>query len=180
MKESVLILAQRYAKAVLDLAVEGHVVDQAGDQLGDLAAACLPDRKAWAFWRSLKVPEEEKRHTLQDILEAMDALSLVRNTANLLLDGGRFELLGDLVKCYRQRARELSGAVEVTVTSAAELDEELLARLRQGLAQMTGKMILLTTETDPQLIAGVRVRVGNRVIDGSARGRLEALGRSFS
>ena len=59
MQESVLILAQRYAKAVLGLAVEAEAVDKVGDQLAALATAALGDTKARAFWRSLKIPAEE-------------------------------------------------------------------------------------------------------------------------
>jgi len=179
-KESVLILSQRYAGAVLGLAVEADATTKVGDQLATLAEVCFPDAKARAFWRSLKVPADERRHTLQDILERMDAHGLVRNTANLLMDRGRFELLPDLVAAYRRKVKELSLTVDAKVTSAGELDSRLLAEIRQGLTQMTGKSVSLTTEVDPALISGIRVRVGNKVIDGSARGRLEAIGRSFA
>lgn len=180
MRGNVLTLATRYARAVIGLARDDGTIDETGRQLATLAEAVLPDRTAWAFWRSLKVPADEKRDTLQDILERMDASALVRNTANLLMERGRLELLPDLATAYRRQARELSQEVEATVASASALGDEMLDRIRQGLARMTGKTVRLTAEVDPELLSGIRVRIGNRVIDGSARGRLAALARSFA
>lgn len=180
MKESILVLAKRYAKAALELAREADAIEQVGRELDVLAQVCLADTKARAFWRSLKVPDDEKRHTLQDILEQMDALGTARNTANLLLDRGRFSLLPEIVAAYRAEARRISRVVHATVTAAFELSEELQERLRRGLAQMTGEDVAMTTEVDPELIGGITVRVDNRIIDGSARGRLQALSRSFA
>jgi len=71
-------LGGRYAKALLGLAVEADAVGAVSDQLDALAGVCLGEVRAQAFWRSLKVPEDEKRHTLQDILEKMDAHGLGR------------------------------------------------------------------------------------------------------
>ncbi len=179
MKGSVLILAGRYAEAVLELAVAEERVDEVGTQLESLAAACFADKKTRAFWRSLKVPEEEKRHTLQDLLEQMDALTVTRNTANLLMDRGRFELLPNLVRSYRDQAWERSGRAEATVRTATPLSEQMEARLVDGLSRMTGKSITLKAEVDPELLGGIQVQIGNRIIDGSALGRLRAIGRRF-
>ena len=180
MQETTIILAERYAKAVIELAMATGDTDLVGDQLAEVAAVCLSDGKARGFWRTHKVPADEKRHTLQDILEQMDATALVRNTVNLLLDRGRFDLLPEIVKAYRLRARELSGVAEVTVTSAFELGADRQEELRDGLARMTGKTVLVKAQEDRELIGGVRIRVGNLVIDGSVRGRLRALGRTFA
>lgn len=180
MNENLLILAERYAKAILNLAVGESVVAQAGSQLALLAEVTLGDPKARAFWRSLKVPDDEKHHTLQDVLEKMDALALVRNTVNLLLDSGRLPLLPEIATAYHTRARRRSQTVHATVTSAGDLSPEMTDRIRDGLARMTGQTVEMTRAVDPGLLAGVRVRIGNTVIDGSARGRLQALVRSFA
>jgi len=173
------VLPNRYAKAVLQLAVHEQQTDQVGRQLAVLARACLSDRPSAAFWHSTKVPSEEKRHTLQDVLESMDALGLIRNTANLLLDRDRFGILPDLAVAYREQAQRLTQSVEATIASAAELPEEALDRVREELGRKIGKTILVKTEINPELIGGIKVRVGNLIIDGSARGRLAAVGRMF-
>ena len=109
----------------------------------------------------------------------MDALGLVRNTANLLLDRDRFGILPDLAAAYRQQAQRLTQSVEATIASAAELPEETLDRVREELGRKIGKTILVKIEINPELIGGIKVRMGNLIIDGSARGRLAAVGRMF-
>ncbi|NIA20702.1 MAG: ATP synthase F1 subunit delta [Anaerolineaceae bacterium] len=173
------VLPNRYAKAVLQLALEARQTDQVGSQLAVLAEACLSDGLSAAFWQSTKVPAEVKRRALEDILQAMEAREVVRNTANMLLDRRRFAILPDLAAAYVQQVRRLAGSVEATILSAAELPEQMLDLVRDELGRKIGKTILVRTEVDPELIGGIRVRVGNLIIDGSVRGRLEAVGRMF-
>lgn len=173
------VLSQRYARAVLGLAAETDDPDIVGDQLAELAAVCLADRQTIAFWRTHRVPADDKRQALQDVLEAMDASAVVRNTANLLLDRGRFEILGDLVASYRRLNRERARVIDAVVASAVELDEAAIDRVRQGLEARTGRSVRIEAEVDPELIGGLRVRMDHTVIDGSVAGRLRALGRRF-
>ena len=172
-------LADRYAKAVLQLAQEAGQVEAAGNELSRLAATCLGDRQARTFWRSAKVPADDKQHTLQDVLEAMSAQAIIRNPANLLLEHGRFFILPEIAACYRSRALELTGVLEATVTSSAALSEQDLTQVSQGLAASYGKTIRLRAEVLPDLLGGIQVRIGNTVIDGSVRGRLSAMERAF-
>jgi len=65
------------------------------------------------------------------------------------------------------------------VTSAVELSPDLRETLRQGLAKATGRNVQLNTTVDPSLIGGVRVQLGNTIIDGSVRRRLQSVARSF-
>jgi F-type H+-transporting ATPase subunit delta len=74
----------------------------------------------------------------------------------------------------------MTDVLEATVSSTARLSETELGRIQQRLAESMGKTIQLRTELDPHLIGGIRVRIGNLVLDGSVRGHLNALGRSFS
>jgi F-type H+-transporting ATPase subunit delta len=70
--------------------------------------------------------------------------------------------------------------LEATVTSSAALSEQDLALVSQGLAESFGKTIRLRAEVSPELLGGIQVRIGNTVIDGSVRGRLNAMGRIFA
>jgi F-type H+-transporting ATPase subunit delta len=76
---------------------------------------------------------------------------------------------------FRRLYNRREGIFEATATSAAKLDDEEVNALRSRLEQMTGGKVELTFNVDPLLLGGVQVRLGDLLIDGSVRGRLERL-----
>lgn len=93
----------------------------------------------------------------------------------LLIRRGRFEQLPAVIRQFRRLYRKREGIVEATVTSAAALDDAEVSALQTRLEAATGARIELTRQVDPVLLGGVVVRVGDQLIDGSVRGRLERL-----
>ena len=186
MRQTAQILAERYANALLELAVEHNLADVLGDQLAQLAATCYPvtngkpEPRAANFWRSPKISAEDKRDLLQDFLEKLNAHTLVRNLANLLLERGRIEILPDLVAAYRAGVQQLHKIVEAHAVSAFALNADTQERLRLGLEKLSGRSVQLQLAVDPALLGGVRVRLGNLVIDGSVLGRLQTIRRDFA
>jgi F-type H+-transporting ATPase subunit delta len=76
-------------------------------------------------------------------------------------------------------ADEQAGVVRVTVTSAQRLSETYYRELGTELEQVTRRKVVLERREDPALLGGVITRIGDRVIDGSVRGRLDALARQL-
>ena len=63
----------------------------------------------------------------------------------------------------------------VTVTSAVELDEELVSSIGERIEEQTGRRVELSSNVDPDVLGGLQVRVGNMVLDATVRNRLEQL-----
>jgi F-type H+-transporting ATPase subunit delta len=99
----------------------------------------------------------------------------MENFVRVLAENRRLELLGEIRQQFEALKNEREGVVEVEVQSAFELTDAQLADLAQRLEKRTGRKVRTTVQIDKELIGGVKVVIGDKVIDGSARGQLGAL-----
>jgi len=103
-----------------------------------------------------------------------------RNLVLLLVRRNRIELLPEVAAQLRRLYDQQQGIVSATVTSAAPLTDADVSALRERLAGMTGGRVDISLQVDPDILGGVMVRIGDRLIDGSVRGRLERLRTSLA
>lgn len=165
--------ARRYAEAAFQIATRDgdHAVWQ--DQL-DRLALLLTDERLDRLAANPALPQAARERILGDALGwAPDepAFNLVR----LLLRRGRTRLAPGIAREFRRLVQRSSGVVEASVTAATELSPAEEAAIRERIEAMTGRRVELGVTVDPSLIGGVAVRVGDRMIDASVRGRLERL-----
>ena len=97
----------------------------------------------------------------------------------LLMRRGRLPVLPDVVRQFDQMVDEHNGVLRATVRSSNELSAAYLNKLKGRIEQATGKKVVMRFERDETLIAGVLTQIGDRVIDGTVRGRLEQLASSL-
>lgn len=98
-----------------------------------------------------------------------------RRLVQLLVARGRIERLPEVVREFRRLHRLREGITQAAIASAAPLTESEVTALTAQLSAMTGGRVDVTLSVDPELLGGVQVRLGDRLIDGSVRGRLERL-----
>lgn len=98
-----------------------------------------------------------------------------RNFVLTLADAGRLSVLPQIAALFDALKDEAEGIADVTVTSAAPLDERQQQALSTALARRLKREVRLHCTTDPELIGGAVLRSGDLVIDGSVRGRLERI-----
>ena len=94
---------------------------------------------------------------------------------NLLADKRRMGLLGDAKREFDELLRAHSNIVAATATTAVPLSAAQLVALEQALELRTGKDIELTASVDPSLMGGILVRIGDTVLDGTVKGKLDRL-----
>jgi F-type H+-transporting ATPase subunit delta len=161
-----------YAEALFAVAEAEDALDEVSDELFRFARAVeqQPDlRKALT---DPGLPSERKRALLSDLLGERAN----RHTVNLLefiVEQGRARELEAIVDELVQLAAERRERAVAEVRTAVPLNEDLETRLGQALSAATGKNIELKVIVDPSVIGGVVARVGDQVIDGSVRRRLE-------
>lgn len=165
--------ARRYAEAVFEIAERDGTVDAWLGQLS-IAAAAVGDPTVARRLEDPQIPFESRLNALRAALGA-DMLSQMGNLLALVLRRRRVESLPKIAREFRRLYNRRAGIVEASATSAAELDDAELAALRSRLEKLKGGRVELETHVDPSLLGGIQVRLGDQLIDGSVRGRLERL-----
>ena len=165
--------ARRYAEAAFQIAERDSALDRWRDDLR-LAAEVTGDPGVARVLGSPRVLLAERETVLEQLLGARispGALNLVR----LLTRRSKLEMLTAVAAEFTRLLNIRRGVVSAVVTSALPLTPDEDRAIRAKVAQMTGTTVDIQTREDPELIGGLTVRIGDRLIDASVRGRLERL-----
>jgi F-type H+-transporting ATPase subunit delta len=163
-----------YAEALFEAAREREELEEVVDDLQEFVEALRENEELRLFFYGGQVPEREKRRAIDALTEDM-ALS-ARNFLKVLSDNGREEILEEVLVRYEELVKEHLGRVEVEVTTAVELSEEELDRIRERLGRiLEGREVILQTRVNPDLLGGAVFRFGGRMVDSSVRGQLASL-----
>jgi F-type H+-transporting ATPase subunit delta len=172
--------ARRYARALLGLAREEGRIEAVREELGTLVelVETVP-AVAQVLVRPL-FPAAQRRAVLMRLAERLGLSELLTRFCCFLIDQRRMLELGEIRDEYGQLADELAGRAHAEVTSASPLDSGQLERLREALAQHTGRRVELALHVDRELIGGVIARVGGLVLDGSLQSQLAQVRASLT
>jgi F-type H+-transporting ATPase subunit delta len=165
--------ARRYAEAAFEVAMRDDTLAAWRAELDD-AADIAGDERALEVLANPALPTERRSAVLSDLLRGR-ASRPVENLVQLLLRRGRIEELPRVAAQFRRLDEARQGITHATATSAAALSPDEIRALTERLESTTGGRIVLDVQVDPSLLGGLVVRVGDRLIDGSVRGRLERL-----
>jgi len=122
---------------------------------------------------------ERKLQAVTDLL-GEGLLPILHELLTTLVEHKRGEVLRVAGEVYQEVADQARGIVRVRVTAALPLDREQAARLRQVLAAWLDSEVVLEQHIDTDIIGGVVVKIGDRVLDGSLRGRLQRMTASLT
>ncbi len=165
--------ARRYAEAAFQVAMRDDTLDTWRSDL-ELAVRIVGDQRALGVLASPAIPFDRRATALDEMIGGRVSQP-VRNLILLMLRRGRIEALARVVNEFRRLDDARQGITRANATSAAELSSDEIQALTRRLEESTGGRIALDTAIDPDLLGGLVVRVGDRMIDGSVRGRLERL-----
>lgn len=195
--------ARRYAEAVWELARRDGTED-AWQVALEAGAAVLDQDEVLRIVENPAIPLQDRLRAVTSVLAAAalgavvddllkgrrglgDTAAVVReaattqvrdqlvNLVRLLVERRRLGLLGAVSREYRRLLDRQRGIVEAVVSSAAPLTDDETSAIQARIETMTGTAVSLRSEVEPSLIGGLTVRVGDRLLDASVRGRLERL-----
>jgi F-type H+-transporting ATPase subunit delta len=170
--------ARVYAEALFEVGRDRRKLDALHEQLGELADAVAADRELQVFFFSPYFSSAEKRDGARRAISGAEPELL--NFLELLIEKQRmpeiFRIRRELDDLWKRQNRRL----DVTVTSAVELDPAVVARIGEEIERQTGERVELASRIDGGILGGVVLQVGNMVVDASIRSRLEKLRKSVA
>lgn len=173
------LVSKRYASALFDIAFEEGSYEKVKEEL-DFVLACLEEEpQLYQLLKSPLITVLEKKDVVSAIFK--DKLSQeVYNFLRIIIDKGRESYIEGIVKEYRTLVDTAKNKVEAVAITAIPMDKEDLLKLQVNLSMTSGKNIQLQNQVDPEIIGGVLVKIGDKVIDGTIRNRLARMEEELS
>jgi F-type H+-transporting ATPase subunit delta len=175
-------LARIYAASLFSLAKEAggpQRSEEVQGELEDILELARSNAQFGEFLASLILSAKERRASLQKILKGRVS-DLTYNFFQVLNEKGRLGHLSPIVHAYEQMVQQAYGRVEVDVYTAAPIDQQEIGAIRDRLKTMLGKEPVLHPYTDEGMIGGIRLQIGDQLIDGSVRTQLRKLRDNIS
>lgn len=163
-----------YAAAIFDVASAEGVLDRVEREFYTLGKAVESQSELREALTDPRLPAERKRSILDDLLGGRAADATV-GLVDLIVGQGRGRDLPAIADALAARVAASRSREVAEIRTAVPLDDETVARLAEALGRATGKQVEVRVVVDPSVIGGVVTRVGDTVIDGSVRRRLEDL-----
>lgn len=170
--------ARVYAEALFDVAKEHGKLDAIRAELGQFADALHGDRDLQVFFFSPYFSSAEKIEGARRAVRDADAE--FANFLELLIEKRRVPDVFRIRRHFDQLWKQENKRIDVTVTSAVELDRAVVARVGEEIERQTGQQVELSSRVDEEILGGIVLQVGNMVLDASIRSRLEKLRKSVA
>ncbi len=166
-------VAEVYARALFEVALDQEKLDEIHEQLGQFADAVDQNRDLATFFFSPYFSSEEKKDALGRAVDGADPAFM--NFLQALVERHRMPVIFRIRARFEQLWQEERKLLPVQITSAVTLDEAMVRGIGDQIGEQVGRTVELSSSVDPELIGGVVLRVGNVVLDASIRNRLEQL-----
>lgn len=171
-------LARVYAESLFGVSKEKGSLDTVREQLGQFSDTLEEDRSMQVFFFSPEFSSKEKLDGLR--LSVSDADPELFNFLELLIEKHRMPAIFRINSNFEELWKQENKRIEVTVTSAIELDPAIAEEVGAEVERQTGKEVELTSRVDEGIIGGLVLQVGNMVLDTSIRNNLEKLRQSVA
>lgn len=170
--------ANRYAKAVLDLAVEKDQATAVNEDMKSVVSTISSSKDLRQFLSSPLIKAEQKKSALTGIFK--DVNSITEGSFDLLIKNNRIDILSDVAMRYIFLFEEMNRREIATVTTAVPLEGELENKILAKAKQLAGKEVSLNKQIDKSIIGGFILRVGDQQVNASVQSKLNELKREFT
>ena len=170
--------AIRYAKAFLDLAISAGNEPEVYKDMALIASTINSNEELSSFIQNPTISVSVKQSALTEVFASTTALT--KSLFRLLFENKRFEILLDIVSQYVLISDENNGFQVVKVTTAIVMDAALEAKVSAKIKEFSDKKITIINTTDPAIIGGFILRIGDKEYNASVGQRLQVLKRELN
>ncbi|WP_058486017.1 F0F1 ATP synthase subunit delta [Defluviitalea phaphyphila] len=168
------LIAKRYSKALFDLAIERDTLDEFENQVEIVYQILTNNKEYIQILQNPRVLMEEKIKLIKEAFSSK-VLDEIMGLLILVVKKNREEYLLDILNTFLEEVKKYKGIVKAVVISAVPLNSEQISRIREKLTYSLKKNIQIDTQIDPSIIGGLKIRVGDRILDSSIKGKLDSL-----
>ncbi len=169
--------SKRYAQAVFEIASEAGELERWQSDLEKMVQI-VKDEDIRRFLESPKIHFEAKSKLLSGYMKGVNPLVL--NLVLMLISRGRLNIVGEISDEYQRLWKSSRGIELAEVTTAVSLSKEDEQKLARQLGRIVGKKVEIKLDINPGIIGGFIARIGDRLLDGSTRGKLAALKKELA
>jgi F-type H+-transporting ATPase subunit delta len=171
-------VARVYAEALFEVGRDKGKLDALQEQLAQFADAVDRSQELQVFLFSPYLSSAEKKDGIERAVSGAEP-ELV-NFLELLVDKHRMTEVFRIRRQFEELWKHENRRIDVTVTSAVELDPAVVGRIGEEVERQTGEKVDLSSRVDSEILGGLVLQVGNMVLDASIRSRLEKLRKSVA
>jgi len=173
-------LANVYARSLFELAADAGGTDKVleiADELEQVCALTASNQEIGLFFSSPIIDKVKRGEALSAIF-TNKVTDLTLRFLLVLNNKGRLDHLRQIEVAYAQLVQEALGRVEVNIFTPRAIDDASLKTIKRNVQDMLGKEPVLHTNVDPSMLGGVKLRIGDQLIDGSVATKLRRLSES--
>ncbi len=171
------IIARRYSRALFAIGQEQSEDQLAafGKDLSEISQVLQESTELMRIFRNPVFGTEEKKAVLENILSKVNPSQMVKNFCLFLADKDRLVYLPDIAEYYSFLLDEAQGVLRGELVTAVDLDQDMKKSVQEKLESQSGHTVYLDYDVEPEIIGGLKLKVGDKVLDASIKAQLEIL-----
>jgi F-type H+-transporting ATPase subunit delta len=173
------LVIKRYATALFDIATEENKMQQYELEVQTIVKALGDEPDFTGILQNQKITLDEKLKVIEKVFASQVSASIVGLMA-LVVKKGRQQFLIQILQTFLELVKKQKGILKASVTSAVELKAEQIEKIKSQLENGTKSQVEMETVVDPSIIAGLVIRVGDKVVDASVQGKMQALKKQLT
>ena len=174
-----ILIAERYSDALVEIAKDGKLTYAKISTDLELIKNTLSQSKDLDEFLTNPITSVEDKKEIIDKVFSGEIDVLIINFLKVLIDKNRFSAFGDVLDAYNTSLDDVNNISRIQVVSAVEMPEDAKNRLKEKLEAKLKKNVVLDLEINPEIIAGLVIKIGDNIIDVSLKHKLEDLSKSI-